>query len=338
VSRQEFHRLSAQRPLSSRGAPWGASLAVTAVLLAGCSGSDGVALGQPGPNPGGGDSGITEPDGGTTGPKTYSVSTGPVTLAPGEERVVCLDRRMASERATDIVNISSELTEGGHHLVFYKSNATEETTTPVECSSFRGVFAGMVPLYIAQKAHTALQFPPGIAYSLPAGQMVRVELHFLNTTQQPLAVTGTVLLEEARSGVVVDHANLMFYGNINIRIPALSTATVGPSFHKFRATTPHIFGLTGHQHHRGTGVSIELGSSATGPVTPLYVNHDWADPPLTIFDPPIDTTPGQGFRYSCTYYNPTNQTVSFGEGFNQEMCFLWAYYYPDMGFEVGLDN
>jgi hypothetical protein len=71
---------------------------------------------------------------------------------------------------------------------------------------------------------------------------------------------------------------------------------------------------------------------------PLYVNHDWADPPLTIFDPPIDTTPGQGFRYSCTYYNPTNQTVSFGEGFNQEMCFLWAYYYPDMGFEVGLDN
>jgi hypothetical protein len=30
--------------------------------------------------------------------------------------------------------------------------------------------------------------------------------------------------------------------------------------------------------------------------------------------------------------------VSFGEGFNQEMCFLWAYYYPDMGFEIGLDN
>jgi hypothetical protein len=21
---------------------------------------------------------------------------------------------------------------------------------------------------------------------------------------------------------------------------------------------------------------------------------------------------------------------------NQEMCFLWAYYYPDMGLEIGL--
>jgi hypothetical protein len=96
--------------------------------------------------------------------------------------------------------------------------------------------------------------------------------------------------------------------------------------------------VTGHQHHLGTGVTIELGSSITGPTTPLYANHDWADPPLTIFDPPIATTPGQGLRYACTYDNPTHQVVSFGEGVNQEMCFLWAYYFPDMGFEVGLDN
>jgi hypothetical protein len=261
-----------------------------------------------------------------------------VTLAPGEERVVCMDRRMESDQPTDIVDISSELTEGGHHLVFYRSNATEETTAPVPCNSFRGFFGGMVPLYIAQKAHSELKYPPGVAYSLPAGQMVRIELHFLNTTPKPLDVTGTVRLKEARPGTVVDYANLMFYGNIDIRIPPLSAKTVGPSFHAFQAKTPHIFGLTGHQHHRGTGVTIELASSATAPGTPLYANEDWADPPLTIFDPPLVTTPGQGFRYSCSYYNPTNQSVSFGEAFDQEMCFLWAYYYPDMGFEVGLDH
>ena len=61
------------------------------------------------------------------------------------------------------------------------------------------------------------------------------------------------------------------------------------------------------------------------------------DPPLLVFDPPLATTPGRGLRYSCSYFNPTNQALSYGEGFNQEMCFLWAYYYPEMGFEVGLD-
>jgi hypothetical protein len=26
--------------------------------------------------------------------------------------------------------------------------------------------------------------------------------------------------------------------------------------------------------------------------------------------------------------NNTNRTVTFGEGVDNEMCFLWAYYYP----------
>jgi hypothetical protein len=304
--------------------------------LAGCSGSPGADLGSSG-DPSRGDSGTTESDGGSATAKTYAVTLGPVTLAPGEERVVCMDRRMESDHDTDIVNMSSELTEGGHHLVFYKSNATEESSAPVPCNSFRGFFGGIVPLYIAQKAHSELKFPPGVAYSISAGQMVRIELHFLNTTKKPLDVTGSVRLQEAKSGTVVDYANLLFYGTLDIRIPALSKATVGPLFHRF-AATPRIFGLTGHQHHRGTGVRIALASSATDPGTSLYDNPDWADPPLTIFDPPLVTTPGQGLRYSCTYDNPTNQAVSFGEGFNQEMCFLWAYYYPDMGFEIGLDH
>jgi hypothetical protein len=311
---------------------------MTAVLLlAGCSGESGAALGNSGANTNGGDFGATGGDGGTTG-KTYDVSLGPVMLAPGEERVVCMDRRMESDHDVDVVGISSELTEGGHHLVFYKSNATEETATPVACNSFRGFFNGTVPLYIAQKPRSELKFPAGVAYTLPAGQMMRIELHFLNTTQKPLGVTGSVRLQEASGGTVIDHANLLFYGSLNIRVPPLATATVGPKFHSFAAEAPHIFGLTGHQHHRGTGVTIELASSATAPGTPLYANTDWADPPLTVFDPPLATTPGQGLRYSCSYYNPTNQTVSFGEGFNQEMCFLWAYYYPDMGFEMGLDQ
>ena len=67
-------------------------------------------------------------------------------------------------------------------------------------------------------------------------------------------------------------------------------------------------------------------------MTNMYDNSDWAEAPLTIFDPPIATKRGQALRYTCTYANPTNQPIHFGTSANDEMCFLWAYYYPDMGY------
>jgi hypothetical protein len=269
---------------------------------------------------------------------TYDVTTGPIMLAPGEERIVCIDKKLPTTAAIDMVKITSDLTLGGHHLVFYKSGATAEVTTPFTCQTFRDITSGTVPLFIAQKAHTELNFPKGVAYAMPAAQMVRVELHFLNASAAPLSVTGTVHVTDAVAGTVTDHANLMFYGNTRIVIPAQSMATVGPTFRKFASAAPKIFGLTGHTHQRGTGVSIELAAAATGTATNVYTNTDWAEPPLTIFDPPLLPTAGQGFRYTCTYNNPTNAPVTFGEGVNQEMCFLWAYYYPDMGFDIGLSQ
>ena len=285
----------------------------------------------------GGSAGTGGTGGGGSG-MTYDVTTGPVTLMPGEERIVCVDKKLPTTAAIDMVKITSELTQGGHHLVFYKSAATAEQTTPYTCQTFRDITTGTVPLYIAQKSSTVLNFPKGVAYSMPAGQMVRVELHFLNTTSAPLPVTGTVHITDAMAGTITDHANLMFYGNLKIAIPANSMATVGPTFRKFASTAPKIFGLIGHQHQRGTGVTIELAAGATGTGTNVYTNTDWADPPLTIFDPPLMPASGQGFRYTCTYNNPTSSPITFGEGVNQEMCFLWAYYYPDMGFDIGLSQ
>lgn len=317
---------------------------IAGLLLSACSGSDGAPLDPGGDSPtdAGTDSGAASGDAGPadTAPPTgnsYSVTLGPVTLKPGQESVVCVEKRVPTDHATDIVKIGADLTEGGHHLIFYKSNATEESTTPTPCSSFRGILGtnGSVPLFIAQKSKTELSFPPGVAYTLPAGQMVRIEMHFLNTTGRDLPISGTVHLDEAKSGTVVDHANLLFYGTLAINIPPMSTKTVGPMVRTFKGATRNVFGLTGHQHHRGTGFIIEHGNP--NGMTKLYENHDWAEPPLTIFDPAIAVKDGQSFRYTCTYDNPTNASITFGEGANQEMCFLWAYYYPDMGFEFGLD-
>jgi hypothetical protein len=309
----------------------------------GATGGSGGATGGTGGTTGGsgGTTGGTGGSGGTGGGgsgMTYDMTIGPIMLAPGEERIACIDQKLATTAAIDMVKITSDMTLGGHHLVFYKSGATAEQTTPFTCQTFRDITNGTVPLYIAQKQHTELNFPTGVAYSMPAAQMVRIELHFLNATAAAMPVTGTVHISDATAGTVTDHANLMFYGNLKIAIPANSMATVGPTFRKFAATTPKIFGLTGHTHQRGTSVTIELASAATGTGTNEWMNTDWAEPPLTIFNPPLMPTAGQGFRYTCTYNNPTSSPITFGEGVNDEMCFMWAYYYPDAGFDIGLSQ
>lgn len=259
---------------------------------------------------------------------TVEMSMG-LTLGAGQESTVCVNRRLPTTHPMDVVKVTADLPPGGHHLVFYRSNATVENTTPMGCSS--GVFGNEAPLIIAQKKHSELLFPQGVAYVLPAGQMMRFELHFLNTTTAPLDLTATVQLTGAEVGAVTDHANLIFTGNLSISIPPQSTTIVGPTTATFDDHEPIIFGVTGHQHQRGTRFVIEFGDPA-GSMTTIYDNNDWAEPPLTIFDPPIATKRGQGLRFTCVYANPTNQTIGFGERATDEMCFLWAYYYPDMGY------
>ena len=68
---------------------------------------------------------------------------------------------------------------------------------------------------------------------------------------------------------------------------------------------------------------------------------NWADPPLELFSPPLDfPTNGanpfstKGLAFECKWNNPTPNMVKFGEGFNDEMCFLWQYYFPSQGFQV----
>lgn len=296
----------------------------------GAGGAGGTTGGAGGADGGTIDAGGSDAGGGAT----FDIPIGPVTLAPGEERVVCIDKKIPANRPVDVVKIASELTKGGHHLVFYKSSATVENTTAFPCQSFRDILIGTVPLFIAQKPVSELNFPPGVAYTMPPNQMVRVELHFLNSSSAPLPITGVVRLSEAKAGTITEHANLMFYGNVGIFLPPNAPSTVGPTFRAVPAGRK-VFGITGHQHHLGTGFTIELAQDALTPGTPIYKNLDWADPPLTIFNPPLAPAAGQGFRYICNYNNTTPNIVTFGEGVNQEMCFLWAYYYPDQGFDIG---
>jgi hypothetical protein len=162
--------------------------------------------------------------------------------------------------------------------------------------------------------------------------MVRIELHAINVTSAPVDVSANVSLHTVDDTVPLIPADLLFWGNTNISIPAHSTADVH-FFHR-PWTGVRIFGLTSHTHSHGTLATINVATNDTmdsAMSTDLMEVHrslSWSDPPLTRFDPPMQLETGQGFHLLCHYNNTTDQTLSFGESFNDEMCFMWAYYYP----------
>jgi hypothetical protein len=79
-----------------------------------------------------------------------------------------------------------------------------------------------------------------------------------------------------------------------------------------------------------------MAPAEAGPDTPVYAvpNWSWEEPATVQHDPPFTVPSGGGFRFTCQYDNKSNNTVGFGESANQEMCFFWAYYYPNQGPKV----
>ena len=324
-----------------------------ASLLGGCASNGGRGGGGSGGTGGGGAAGsgggggtavdmaLTVTDAGVqTG--VFSVGIGPIPVPAGQETTQCIVMRMPTTAPVDVVAIETTLAAGSHHLIVYRSTATQEALTPAPCSSFQGVEMGEPPIFIAESPHSVLTMPTGVAYHFPAGQMVRIEAHYLNATTQDIMGMGTVLFTAGASGNY-QPADIMMCGNVpSLYTPGVvpGASTLPPGFYGGGSdvdfTKLKIFGVTSHEHQLGTDVKIWKSTGKTNPntSTPLYDNPSWDNPPLLNFGDQnlISFGPGEGLEWQCSYNNPGTNTVQFGPSAQKnEMCFIWAYYFPSVG-------
>ena len=292
---------------------------------------------------GGGGTGGSGGGGGSAG--SVSVSIGPIPVAAGQETTVCVIKRLPTTADIDVVNVATTLAPGSHHLIAYRSNATTESPTPTSCSSFEGVLNGEAPIFIADAASQAMQLPDGVAYHFPAGQMVRLEAHYLNATQAALQGMGTITFTPGPP-MTYQAADIMMCGNVaSLQCPvgglAPGMANVALPVGKYSGggsvdfTKLKVFAFTTHEHHRGLDVKIWKSTSSNPMATQLLDNPDWANPQLKVLDTAnvLSFQAGEGLAWQCTYNTSSDTSkVCFGEsGATNEMCFIWAYYYPSVG-------
>lgn len=269
-----------------------------------------------------------------------AAEVGPLAIAPGEELTKCVVVRLDNPAPGFVRRIRAELGARSHHFSLYKSVDTQERLEPFDCRGFDSVLEGDRPLFIAQQERAELAFPRDeqgapVGFALDARQMLRLELHYLNTTAKPDTAEGRFTLDLVPPSADMVPADIAFWGTVGIHIPPHAAWKTEV---KFVGAPPayHTFALTTHQHHLGTRMRVWHASGPSdvaGP--PLVDSRVWSDPELRIFDPPIGYGPGDptGLAYQCEWQNTTAGEVVYGEGFNDEMCFVWHYYFPGMGFD-----
>ncbi|MFN0245305.1 MAG: hypothetical protein ACKV2T_00270 [Kofleriaceae bacterium] len=273
--------------------------------------------------------------------ESFSLMWGPVTVGPGEEGTQCVILDVGNDETVKIHEIENTLTSFSHHLVIYRDDtAPEPLTTPFPCVPFAGTLAAnaaVSPLMITQKEHDLLTLPDGVAYTFAPRQRIRVEMHYLNASEQTEDVSARMEFRVATPERIRDEASFMFIGTPDIELAPKRTTSITSYF-----TPPEelagakFFAITGHTHQYGTNVTVAKAAARTADRAMVYAPDDfaWNEPPMVRHTPAFVLPEGGGFEFTCDYYNSTDQIVEFGESANAEMCFFWAYYYPSKGAHV----
>ncbi|MGZ3423557.1 MAG: monooxygenase [Polyangiales bacterium] len=312
-------------------------LAFALAFLAGCSSSSSTNPGTTSDGGGADDASVSE-TGAPLG--SYTVQFGPITVNPGIEKTQCVVKRLGNADKLHVGEFHNVLGDASHHLIVYRVNDTVEQTTPFDCKPFTDTLDPTKgsTLMITQKKDETLKLPTGVAYTLDANQMIRLEMHYINATKEAKTLVSTSTMIPIADSDYKDEADFLFIGNPDISLPPGKKTVVGPSFFKLPAdyADAKFFAITGHEHQYGTNVTVNSVASKTDPGTPVYnvPGWNWAEPATVFQDPPFTVPAGGGFNFTCEYENTGMDTVSFGESANAEMCFFWAYYYPSHGAKV----
>jgi hypothetical protein len=289
-----------------------------------------------GPDGGGGGGG---PDASGEVPGSFTVTWGPMTVPPGEN-TMCVVKKVGNTEQLRVGSIHNVLGATSHHFIVYRTNDTEEQPVPEDCFPFADTLDPTrgAPLMITQRHEETLTLPDGVAFTLEPDQYVRLEMHFLNATEEPQELVATSTFNPIAPSEFEHEADFLFIGSIDIDLPPEQESTVGPVFFPLPGeyATSNFFAMTGHTHQLGTNVVVASTAGASAADTTRYdvPGWTWSEPDTVMFDPPFQVPPGGGFRFTCDYYNGTMESVGFGESTGDEMCFFWAYYYPSQGAKV----
>jgi hypothetical protein len=209
----------------------------------------------------------------------------------------------------------------------------------------------------------SVEFPPpgeevapeneGMAFALGARTPVRYNMHFFNTTDEPLVRQGwtNVYYADLESvSQVADQVTLTGGISMNVKPHSKQTISVSCAVPEEAPGPIRILDTVSHTHAHTARFRAWAGPPS-GPFELVYESANWQEPLHAYFDsrnvnPGFDEqhtkdgaksgqlvlNPGDVVKYECDVENDLDTPLRFGnEVFSAEMCDLFGSYAPSMG-------
>jgi hypothetical protein len=261
------------------------------------------------------DAGVAALDGGATG-SVATIQTVEIPVAAGAELVKCQNFKNPFGKDVALLSHSSDMISSHHMFVFHDPSYNADMNAVEDCSGIE--FNDL--LHMAQTPHQEITYPAGVGRSVKAGEGLRILVHLLNTSTQPIKARVTVNFNWVLPSAVQTLAVALFLNNALLSVPP-GMSTQSRSF-----TVPNdikVLVAVSHMHSRATNFISKAGSQV------LYQGTDWNEPVVNTFNPPMAVSAGTTITWACTYNNTTGMSLSFGESANtNEMCILAGVAYP----------
>ncbi|MET0591588.1 MAG: hypothetical protein ABW133_02740 [Polyangiaceae bacterium] len=293
---------------------------LSVLALAACSSAPGEQIGQPRSTIAGFDP--PPPAAGYT----RIVSPVVTNIQPGVDLTVCQYVQAPLDHDLDILDAQGYQSAYGHHAVAYASTAEVAVGTSGACTdkdSLSGTFLGGV----GGEGGGGVTLPEGVAFRLPKGSSIMLNVHFLNTGSKAVDGQSVVDFKIVEASPTRKVATLFANGNMAFKL--------GPNS-KTQATAECPIGreidfimFTNHMHEYGTSATTRL---LRANASAMEMVHD--DPAWTYemqfkavysqwsATEPLHLVPGDKLVTECEWINDGTEMVTYP----REMCFGSGYF------------
>lgn len=219
-----------------------------------------------------------------------------------------------------------------HHWILYRTKQPQPAGGAFPCDVSLQATADFVAGWAPGGGNTSMPDDVGLELGEP-GDWYVLQVHYNNSAHYGDALdrSGVAFctIDEPRTYT----AGVLTLGSLAIDVPP------GAEDHEVTGTCSsldtlfwpemHLLAASPHMHELGRAMKSEVhhldGTTETLVDVPMFDFHGQGSYPV---DPEIIVRPGDAITTTCTYDNPTDHHVFFGEGTDDEMCFNFVFGYP----------
>jgi hypothetical protein len=264
-------------------------------------------------------------------------SFGVVELAPLEETEPCVQWTLDNEAALYVQTVRLTNDGASHHSNWF---VVPENAFPGEDGYFDCDARGFTELgaavegtvLFAQSTQSRIdeqRLPEGVVVKIPPRHKVVAGGHFLNLSDSPYSTELRMAFDliHPKDVEVVTAPFRLTYTDLDIPANREAWFTGNCSLagtYEGQAGKPldlKLYYVTPHYHYLGNYFDLTLAGGPRDGESVFRFDGFNAGSNGQSFDPPIDLTGADGFRFTCGYDNWRNESVGWGIG-DQEMCVM----------------